>query len=131
MRRFSSVALTLSLVVACRSDNNPATDGSGSGTDGPNPGGITIQMVQNDAMAPGTPVELHGVVVTAIDSFGAKTGNFWVEEPEGGPFSGVLVFKADATQVAQLAVGDIVDISGAEKAEFALTSDMSGLTDTE
>ena len=59
--------------------------GDGTITGGPS----TIQQVQNDAMAPGTAVSLSGVIVTAIDSFGTKTGNIWVEEPEGGAFSGV------------------------------------------
>ena len=133
MRRFSSVAFALGLLVACRSDsNNPGTDGSNGGSDGSGSGGaVTIQMVQNDAMAPGTPVTLEGVVVTAIDTFGAKTGNIWVEEPEGGQFSGILVFNAPVSQIASLAVGDLVNISGAQKEEFALSSDTSGLTDTE
>src|SRR5262249_38652340 len=72
---------------------------------------VSIQDVQSDAMPPGTPVELHGVVVTAIDTFGGKTGDLWVEEPSGGPFSGIHVFGAPVAQVANLAVGDIVDIT--------------------
>jgi hypothetical protein len=116
-------------LVACRGSsggNNPDSPGGGDGSSG-----VTIQDVQNDAMAVGTPVALHGVIVTAIDAFGAKTGNLWVEEPGGGPRSGVLVYKADTTVVATLQPGDIVDITGAQKAEFALTSDTSGRTDTE
>ena len=133
MRRFSSVALIIASLVACRSDNNGnGTDANGSGGSDSNPGGtVTIQMVQSDTMAPGTPVSLSGVVVTAIDTFGAKTGNFWVEEPEGGQFSGVLVFNAPVDQVAALSVGDTVNLTGAQKEEFALSSDTSGNTDTE
>jgi hypothetical protein len=131
MRNLASFALVLGLV-ACR--------GSNSGDDTEQPDGnttsedVTIQEIQNDSMPacePANPaacveLKIKGVVVTAIDSFGGRTGDFWVQEPGGGPFSGVQVFGAPLDQVAALAVGDIVDISGAQKAEFALSSDMSG-----
>lgn len=126
------IALTFVLFAACRGsggDDTPATDGRPIDTPGQN--GVTIQEVQNDAMVPGTPVTLTGVVVTAIDTFGDRKGNFFVEEPGGGEFSGILVFQAPVEQVALLAVGDVVDITGAEKTEFALTSDTSGRTTTE
>jgi hypothetical protein len=80
---------------------------------------------------PGTPVDLRRKVVLAIDTFGSRVGNFWVGEEAGGAFSGVLVFGAPVEQVAQLAVGDLVDITGAEKTEFALAADTSGRTTTE
>src|SRR4051812_48800775 len=116
-------------LIACRSDSHSNIDGNG-GNDGAG-GAVKIQMVQNDAMPPMTPVSLHAVVVTAIDNFGAKVGDFWVEEAEGGAFSGIHVFKAPASDVAALALGDIVDISGAVKSEFALMTDTSGRTVTE
>ena len=47
------------------------------------------------------------MVVTAIDTYGAKTGDIWVEEPEGGKCSGVHVYDAPLSDVATLAVGDI------------------------
>ena len=75
---FSTLGLA---IVACRSDSNNNTDGNPGGGDGSSGTSVTIQMVQDDSMAPGTPVTLRGVVVTAIDTFGAKTGDFWVEEP--------------------------------------------------
>jgi len=34
----------------------------------------------DDAMAAGTVVEVKGVVVTAIDSYGNRTGDLWVQE---------------------------------------------------
>jgi hypothetical protein len=122
---------TLALVAssgACRGDSGTTQ------MDAPAAGGTKIQDVQSDMMAPGTPVTLKGVVVTAVDTFGAKTGDLWVEEPEGGAFSGVHVFKADVNVVATLVVGDIIDISGAQKSEFALSGsggDMTGRTVTE
>jgi hypothetical protein len=92
---------------------------------------MKIQDVQNDAMAPGTAVALHDVVVTAIDSFGAKVGDIWIEEKEGGKRSGVHVFQANLVDVAALTIGDEIDLSGAVKAEFALASDTTGRTVTE
>src|SRR5262245_58681591 len=104
--------LGLSLIAACRSDgggtNNPVPDGS---IDMPN--AIHIQDVQSDTMPVNTPVDLHGVIVTAVDTFGTRTDALWVEEPGGGPFSGVQVFGAAVTQVGNLVPGDIVDITGA------------------
>jgi hypothetical protein len=122
-----ALGIGLSLV-ACRGGG-----GSGDDDDMPDapPGGVTIQEVQNDSMAPGTAVELHGVVVVAIDTFGMRTGDIYVMEPEGGEFSGVHVFGAPVDKVAALAVGDIISITGSEKDEFALTSDTSGRTVTE
>ncbi|MBA3391579.1 MAG: hypothetical protein H0T89_02990 [Deltaproteobacteria bacterium] len=116
---------------ACRDD------GGGSGDDTPLPdappvgGNVTIMQVQDDAMPVGTPVTLKGVIVTAIDAYGNRTGDIFVEDPAGGPFSGIKVFGPPLDQVAALAVGDIVDITNAEKDEFALTSDLSGRKVTE
>src|SRR5512135_612823 len=114
---FSTLGLAL---VACRGSNNNKTVDSPGGGDTIS-GAVKIQDVQNDQMAPGTPVSLSGVVVTAIDNFGGKVGDIWVEEPEGGMFSGIHIYKADPTAVAGLAVGDIVNVTGAVKDEFALS----------
>jgi hypothetical protein len=125
--------LGLSLLAACRGGTSATPDGPvGPGSDtGSGGGGIHIQDVQSDTMLPNTPVELHGVIVTAVDKFGARTGEIWVEEPGGGPYSGVDVFGAPLQQVTGLAVGDVVDITGAVKQEFATSSDKSGRTVTE
>jgi predicted extracellular nuclease len=133
MRNSSKLALVVVGLVACRGggnngDDQPTPDGNTNTDD------VTIQEIQNDAMpacdpaTPATCVELKikGVVVTAIDKFGAKTGDFWVQEPGGGPYSGVHVYGAPLDQVGALALGDVVDIAGAQKSEFALTSDTSG-----
>ena len=122
MTRIAYLASALGLVLstaACRSDDDPpgGPDGGG-GSDGPPVAGeVTIQEVQNDAMASGTAIELKGVVVVAIDAFGNRTGDLFVSEPEGGPFSGVKVFGASLDQIATLQPGDLVDITGAKKHE--------------
>lgn len=129
---FLSFAALAALSTACR-DTGSGDDTNIDAPMGPDSaqGGLTIQEIHAEAMVPGTPVELKGKVVVAIDNFGAKKGNFWVAEEGGGEFSGVLVFNAPVDQVALLAVGDKVDISGAEKSEFALATDTSGRTTTE
>lgn len=136
------LGLALSLV-ACRGTggNGGGPDGGGGG--GGEDGGVDapsidapagpprIQDVQSDKVKPGDAVKLKGVVVTAIDAFGARTGDMWIEDPAGGEFSGVKVFGAPLDQVALLALGDVIDIEGAVKDEFALTTDTSGRKVTE
>src|SRR4051812_7854164 len=127
MRKFSLLVLALSLA-ACRGnggDDVAPPDGAGSNAQ------TTIYDVQNAAMTAGTKVSLKGVIVTAIDNYGGKKGDFWVQEADGGEYSGVHVYGAPVDQVGALALGDIVDISGAQKAEFALSTDTSGDTLTE
>jgi hypothetical protein len=130
-RQVVGVVLGFSMVVACRGSQTVTPDSSmGSGSDA-GPTVIHIQDIQNTKMAPGTPVELHGVIVTALDRFGNRSGDFFVEEPGGGPLSGVHVFGAPAAQIATLAPGDIVDITGAIKSEFTINGDTSGRSVTE
>src|SRR5687767_6157102 len=133
MRKTHLVAALLGLsLIACRGGGGGGGDDDDDQPDAPPVGGdVTIQQIQDDAMPEGTAVELDGVVVTAIDTFGARTGDIWVQEPGGGEFSGIKVFGAPLDVVATLAIGDIVDISNAEKDEFALTTDMTGRTVTE
>ncbi len=125
--------LGLSFVVGCRSSSSSNSAGlDAPAGDAGDAGGIRIQDVQSDSMPVGTAVSLHGVVVTAIDAFGTKVGqDIWVEEPGGGERSGVHVFRPPVDQISSLAVGDIVDLTGAVKSEFATTSDKTGRTVTE
>jgi hypothetical protein len=119
-------------LVGCRSSDVQNGGDGGSGSDSGSGGGTKIQDIQNDTMPKGTPVSLIGKVVTAVDTFGTTIGNIWVEETEGGLNSGVLIFnKANAIDVSTLVPGDIVNVTGGVKDEFALTSDTSGNTDTE
>ena len=90
----------------------------------------TIPEIQADTLPVGTPVVVRGVVVTAIDSFGARTGNMYVMDPAGGERSGIVVFLAPG-EADGFAVGDLVDLEGGEKDEFALAADTSGRTITE
>ncbi len=134
MRNTTFLVATLSMFFACRSNNEQPVDATGG--DGGGSGFVTIQQVQSASMPPGTPVSLQGVIVTAVDSFGTRQGDIWVEEPGGGPFSGVLIFPPAALQATAVAlqVGDIITLTGGEKDEFALTgsnADTTGRTDVE
>lgn len=126
------LGLGLSLV-ACRGgdgDDNLVDPDAPPMTDTP-PSDVRIQDIQSDSMPEGTVVSVKGVVVTAIDTFGNRTGDLWIQDPAGGEFSGVKVFGAPLDQVAALSPGDIVDVTGARKIEFALSSDTSGRKVTE
>jgi hypothetical protein len=121
----------LSFVAACRGSDDKPTDQVdapvATGDAPPADGSTSIQDVQSDKVAVGAAVELRGVVVTAIDAYGSNAGdNIWVEEPEGGPYSGVHVFRAKGTGIK---VGDLVTISGGVKQEFMLNGDTHSVTE--
>lgn len=124
MRKLTLLALILAAgATACRSsDGDDAVTPDGNGNVDPND--VTIQQIQDPAMANGTAVKLKGVVVTAIDKYGMKTGDIWVEEPGGGEFSGIHVFGAPLDQVNALSPGDVVDIDGAQKDDFHYNGNM-------
>lgn len=129
---FALVGLSL-LAGACRSDDdpNPTVDAPPNG-DMNTPPVTSIRDVQNDALPSGAPVQLSNVVITAIDTYGARVGDLYVQEQSGAPeFSGIKVFGVTTEQLLGLAVGDVVTINGAEKDEFALDTDLSGRTVTE
>jgi len=117
MNRMLVASVTLAVAVfACRDSGG----GGGDDVDAPvTSDDVRIQDIQSSAITAGTAVTVKGVIVTVIDTYGGKTGDFWVQEPGGGEFSGVHVYGAELSDVGALAVGDLVDIEGAEKDEFA------------
>jgi hypothetical protein len=134
-------ALVLVVAVAglamggCRDTSGGGGGGNGNGSgpdggpgatgDGGVSGEMSIQQLQSDAVAVGAPVTLRGVVVVAVDTYGGRRGSVYVMEPEGGPHSGVLVFLR-GTQAAGLSPGDLIDVEGGIKEEFAFDADDSG-----
>jgi hypothetical protein len=128
LMRITSLFLVPSMlaVCACGHSSNPIID---AGLDAPS--AVTIPQVQSIAMAPGTPVILAAVVVTAVGEYGARTGDVWVEEPGGGPQSGIHLYGAQPTVVMALHPGDVVDVSNAVKGTFAAPTDTSGRTEVE
>jgi hypothetical protein len=131
MRTVLTLCFATSLLFACRgSDSDNKADAGGDNPDADISNAVTIYDVQSDNMPVGTSVTLHNVVVTAIDAFGGRTGGIYVQETAGGAYSGVFVF-VPASVSATLAVGDLVDVIGGVKDEFALQSDETGRKLTE
>jgi hypothetical protein len=95
------------------------------------PEDVTLYQIQQGDVALGTIVNVRGVIVTHIDTYGMRRGeDAWVQEPDGGPWSGMLVYHIDTSVLSDLVPGDIIDIEGAEVVEFAY-NDTSGRTVTE
>lgn len=93
-------------------DDITLADGSHPGTVVTPGGVVTVFDVQNAAAtshpAVNSQVEVRNVVVTAIKG----TSGFYVSEAAGGAFSGIYVFRKGNTQVSDLAVGDVVTVTG-------------------
>ena len=64
--------------------------------------------------SPGVSLTLSGVVVTGI--FG---DTFFVQEPEGGPYSGIAVYAPIG--LSELSLGDVVDLEGSYYEFYGLT----------
>lgn len=113
----ATALLVLALGACSRSGDDDGGD-NGGGDGGPDGDDTTIQEIQDVAMPVGTAVSLNGVVVTAIDTYGGRKGGIYVQEPDGGEYSGIFVYLTGA-DAADLEVGDLVDIAGGVKDEFA------------
>lgn len=77
-------------------------------------GGVTattIAAVRSAAYPVDSAVRLEGVVVTVIDTWPTPSGSIRVQDPAGGPNSGIRVMTT-GSQVAALAIGDRVTIEG-------------------
>lgn len=78
---------------------------------------LTVAEVQDPAGAleDGTRIALSGVVVTAVDEFDetgeGDVGSIYVQDPAGGPYSGIPVF-APSVRGGPLKVGDVVEVVG-------------------
>lgn len=100
--------------------NQPGRDGGmvQPGRDG-GPGPtvtLTVQDLQ-DTQRPAHPgdgasVRVDDVVVTAVFERGGQEGSFYVQDPLGGPFSGILVFVERNGPMPTVVVGDRVSVSG-------------------
>src|SRR5262245_40483970 len=118
MKKLSALCLFLVLGFACSRGDDDGGGDNGGGSDGGGGGDDTIFDIQSDSMPAGTAVTVKGVVVTAIDLYGEKKGGIYVEEPEGGAYSGVYVYLSGAEAV-DLEVGNLVDLDGFVKDEFS------------
>ena len=115
MTRTTTSIFLLSAVLAagaCRGGGSNADD---TGDDAPdasvNPDDVEIyEIQQDDGSLLGMEVNIRGVVITAIDEYGERVGNIWVQEPAGGEYSGVLVYGIALGTVADLNVGEVIDL---------------------
>jgi hypothetical protein len=128
------VIAAIAALAGCKfPDLVPRTEDDGGvtdvGADGPFVA-TSVQEVRASTTPTNTPVELTGVIVTAIDLYGPRMGDIWVQQPGGGPSSGILVFGVPIEVVQTLAFRDVVDVAGV-KTEFALQADTTGRTVTE
>jgi hypothetical protein len=76
---------------------------------------VTIEQIQNPGAAgyvpTHCPVKIVGVVVTSPVFETSGEDAFFVQDPQGGPWSGVFVF-AKGIDAPTLTMGDLVDIQG-------------------
>jgi predicted extracellular nuclease len=80
----------------------------------PNP--VTIAQIQNAAdlahVVPECDVEVRGVVVTSPVFLTSNQPSFYVQDPAGGPWSGIFVYARGLTLPGGFGPGSLVDISG-------------------
>lgn len=86
----------------------------------------TVQQVRDPQTPVSTPVELTNVIVTAVDLYGGRIGELWVQQPGGGMGSGIKVYGAERSEVALLGIGDVIDVTGGQKSHFTNANDLTG-----
>jgi predicted extracellular nuclease len=90
-------------------------DGDGDG-DGDPAGDTTIYQLQQGMVGDGMNVTVQGVIVTT--PINVEDGLAFVEEPDGGQYSGISLYLwSEVVMATPLAPGDVVNITG-EYAEF-------------
>lgn len=122
-------------------DSGGATD-TGPPVDAGGAVPVTIFQIQDPSavghVAAGTVVRIEGALVSAVDSFeergaGMFTGDVWIADRAGGPYSGLHVYMpahAPCPDTGGLALGDVVTVEGRVQ-EFAVPTDGSGRTVTQ
>ena len=130
------------LICACGATDNGGSDGDAD-TDGDTDGdtdsdtdsdGDSIYDVQQGNVSEGTVVSFNNVIVTSptyIKTDGS--GYFFVEEPAGGEYSGIVVYMySDVAVETDVSIGDVVDVSGAYTEYFGLSEiTLASLNDIE
>ncbi len=130
------------LFCACGATDNGGSDGDAD-TDGDTDGdsdsdsdsdGDSIYDVQQGNISVGTVVSFNDVIVTSptfIRTDGA--GFFFVEEPAGGEYSGIVVFMySDVAVETDVSIGDVVNVTGAYTEYYGLSEiTLASLNDIE
>ncbi|MCK9460379.1 MAG: hypothetical protein M0R80_12140 [Proteobacteria bacterium] len=108
-------------------DNGGGSDGdtdSDTDTDGDSDADTSIYDVRQGEVPVNEVVTLAGVIVTAptlIDSEDGS-GTIYVEEPEGGPWSGIILYLySDVTLEVSAARGDVVTVTGQYQEFYGLS----------
>lgn len=99
---------------------------SGAEDAGVAPVAVTIRELQDPVAsrhpALETVVRLSNVVVTAVYSSGQNLGSFWVQEPAGGPYSGIFVYvETPLVGLWPVAPGDRLTLVGRYTEYFDLS----------
>ena len=88
---------------------------------------VTIYDLQTDLIADNTVVTVEGKVVTAVDDIPSGMG-FFIQEPAGGPNSGLYVFVG-TVNVPTVIIGDVVDVTGLYDDYFPAGAPGTGLAE--
>jgi hypothetical protein len=116
---------------ACETEPDAALDGAVDAVvDGPFVA-RTVQEARATTTPIDTPVDLTNVVVVAVDSYGVRTGEFWVQQSGGGMGSGIHIYGGITSEVALLHPGDIIDVTGGRKVTFTPGGDTTGRKEIE
>jgi predicted extracellular nuclease len=103
---------------------NPTTDSTTNPTDPTTGGGedVTIFDVQMGKFAEDSVVTIKGVIVTSPTKIKDNKGTLFVEEPEGGEYSGISVFMYDeVTAALDAPPGSVVDITATYQEFFGFS----------
>lgn len=131
MLRLTAISLTLLMVLGpmgCRSDDDngngtvddsggPLPDG-GTTSEGGVVSGTTIFKITSGEVGEGTAVVLNDVIITAVDGYGQYTGDVYIQDPQGGPGSGLKLYRperGDGGEIGELKPGDRVKVEGVVK----------------
>ncbi len=101
-------------------DSGPTVD-SGMGVPDAGSGATTVAAFRMSLPAPGASLAFNGVVIVGWVT-STKYGHIWVQDPGGGPYSGVQLFcnyggttpncPMTRTQVESLVRGQVVNVTG-------------------
>ena len=120
----TGLALALFALSGCRGDDGDkgvepgGSDGGAPGVDAQPESGMTVADIKKEVVGDGEAVLLREVVVTAVDGYGDYSGDVYVQDPEGGEYSGIKLYKnsrRDGGEVSSLKPGDRVRVEGTVK----------------
>jgi len=105
------------------SNDSTADAGDDGDTDEQGPRDATIYELQGQMVPPSTIVKLSNVVVTSHVNF--EEGGVFVQEQDGGEFSGIYMFMyTEVVDNVPLQVGDVIDVIG-EYTEYYQFSELT------